>query len=86
MRTSHRPESESARVRYIWGAALIWAMIWIATAVVLKDRGGFAEMIPILTIGTGWFIAVVPAQLARPDHDDSRPEEADGPRGSSVDS
>jgi hypothetical protein len=49
------------QVQYLWGAAIVWAAIWVATAVVLKDRGGFAGMIPILTIGTGWFLAVVPA-------------------------
>jgi hypothetical protein len=49
------------QVRYLWGAAIVWAAIWMATAVVLKDRGGFADMVPILTIGTGWFLAVVPA-------------------------
>jgi len=50
-----------AQVRYLWSAALVWAAIWIGTAVVLKGSGGFADMIPILTVGTGWFIAVVPA-------------------------
>ena len=49
------------QVRYLWGSAIVWAAIWIATAVVLKDRGAFADMIPILTIGTGWFLAAVPA-------------------------
>lgn len=52
------------QVRYVFGAAFVWAAIWIATAVVLKGSDRFADMIPILTIGTGWFIAVVPAQLA----------------------
>jgi hypothetical protein len=51
----------SAQVRYLWGAALVWVAIWVGTAVVLKGGGGFADMIPILTVGTGWFIAVVPA-------------------------
>ncbi len=50
-----------AQARYLWSAALVWAAIWIGTAVVLKGSGGFADMIPILTVGTGWFIAVVPA-------------------------
>lgn len=49
------------QIRYLWSAALVWAAIWIGTAVVLKDGGGFGDMIPILTVGTGWFIAVVPA-------------------------
>lgn len=50
-----------AQVRYLWTAALVWAAIWIGTAVVLKGSDGFAYMIPILTVGTAWFIAVVPA-------------------------
>jgi hypothetical protein len=49
------------QVQYLWGSAIVWVAIWIATAVILKDRGGFVEMIPVLTIGTGWFLAVVPA-------------------------
>ena len=53
----------SARSRYLWGAAVVWASIWIGTAVVQSDGGGFANKIPILVVGTGWFIAVVPAQL-----------------------
>jgi hypothetical protein len=48
------------QIRYLSSAALVWAAIWIGTAVVLKDGGGFGDMIPILTVGTGWFIAVVP--------------------------
>lgn len=50
-----------AQVRHLWSAALVWAAIWIGTAVVLQGSGCFADMIPILTVGTGWFIAVVPA-------------------------
>jgi hypothetical protein len=57
----------SARSRYLWGAAVVWAAIWIGTAVVLRDGGGFADMIPVLVVGTGWFIAVVPALLDRDD-------------------
>jgi hypothetical protein len=49
------------QVRYLWTTALVWAAIWIGTAVVQKGSDGFADMIPILTVGTGWFIAVVPA-------------------------
>ncbi len=64
---SPREQPGSARSRYLWGAAVVWAAIWIGTAVVLKDGGGFAKMIPILIVGTGWFIAVVPAQLDRKD-------------------
>ena len=55
------------QVRYLWTTALVWAAIWIGTAVVLKGSDGFADMIPILTVGTGWFIAVVPA-LDRTSH------------------
>lgn len=61
----------TARVRYIWGATIVWAAIWIGTAVVLKGGGTFADMIPILTVGTGWFIAVVPGQPSASDHSSS---------------
>jgi hypothetical protein len=55
------------RTRYLWGAAVVWAAIWIGTAVVLQGGGDFVDMIPILVVGTGWFVAVVPAQWGRPD-------------------
>ncbi|HEU4910329.1 MAG TPA: hypothetical protein VFV76_00365 [Actinomycetes bacterium] len=45
-------------------AAVVWAAIWVGTAVVLKDSGGFADMIPLLTVGTAWFLAVVPTLFA----------------------
>lgn len=38
--------------------------VWLETAVVLKGGGTFVDMIPFLTIGTGWFMAVIPGQLA----------------------
>lgn len=64
MKSSARATSATLRLRYIWGAAIVWVAIWIGTAVVLKGGGTFADMIPILTVGTGWFMAVVPGQLA----------------------
>lgn len=64
MKLSASAPSAAVRVRYIWGATIVWAAIWIGTAVVLKGGGTFADMIPILTVGTGWFMAVVPGQLA----------------------
>ncbi len=55
----------SAQDRDLLGAALVWAAIWLGTAVVLKGGGEFADMIPLLTIGTVWFLAVRPALSAR---------------------
>ena len=74
MKSALGEQSASARVRYIWGAAVIWTAIWIGTAVVLRGGGTFADMIPILAVGTGWFIAVVPGQLAA--LDDTTPRSA----------
>lgn len=71
MKLSASAPSAAVRVRYIWGATIVWAAIWIGTAVVLKGGGSFADMIPILTVGTGWFIAVVSGQLAAADHGSS---------------
>lgn len=76
MTLSAMAQSATLRVRYIWGATIVWAAIWIGTAVVLKGGGAFADMIPILTVGTGWFMAVVPGQLATSDHSSSRPDRA----------
>ncbi|MFC4786086.1 hypothetical protein ACT8ZV_16525 [Nocardioides sp. MAHUQ-72] len=71
MKVSRDTWFATARSRYLWGAATVWAAIWLGTAVVLKGSGEFAGMIPILAIGTGWFIAVVPAQL--PGSEDAGP-------------
>ena len=71
MKLSAGAPSATVRVRYIWGSTIVWAVIWIGTAVVLNGGGSFADMIPILTVGTGWFIAVVPGQLAASDHSSS---------------
>ena len=70
MTSPHQPRHTSPQARYLWGAAVVWAAIWIATAVVLKGGGDFADMIPILVVGTGWFVAVVPRQLEPSPHDD----------------
>jgi hypothetical protein len=53
MNLSGEALSAALRVRYIWGATIVWAALWIGTAVVLKGGGTFADMIPLLTIGTG---------------------------------
>jgi hypothetical protein len=68
MQLPGKAQSPTLSARYIWGAAIVWVAIWIGTAVVLKGGGTFADMIPILTVGTGWFMAVVPGQLAASDH------------------
>jgi hypothetical protein len=65
MQPPEAPPGAKQRVTYLWGAAVVWAAIWIGTAVVLQGGGDFVDMIPILAVGTGWFLAVVPAQLGR---------------------
>ena len=69
---SARAPSATVRVRYLWGATIVWVAIWVGTAVVLKGGGTFADMIPILTVGSGWFLAVVPGLLAASEPDGSR--------------
>jgi hypothetical protein len=68
VKLSGKAQSPNLLARYIWGATIVWVAIWIGTAVVLKGGGTFADMIPILTVGTGWFMAVVPGQLGASDH------------------
>ena len=65
MRVPYRRSPVSSQENYLWGAALIWSAIWLGTAVVLKGSGNFADMIPILAVGTVWFLAVSPAISAR---------------------
>ncbi len=65
MDPAEAPSGARDRASYLWGAAVVWATIWLATAVVLEGGGDFADMIPVLVVGTGWFLAVVPAQMGR---------------------
>lgn len=64
MKGAQRRTALDARSSYLLSAAVVWAAIWVGTAVVLKDSGGFADMIPLLTVGTAWFLAVVPTLFA----------------------
>ena len=61
----NRVSARSAQESHLWEVALVWAAIWLATGVVLQGGGDFADMIPILTVGTAWFLAVSPALSAR---------------------
>ena len=51
-------------VYYTVSAAILWAAIWIATAIAI-DASAFDEMIPILGAGTALFVVVLPAALFR---------------------
>ncbi len=51
MRIFNRAGARSAHEGYLWEMALVWAAIWLATGVVLKGGGDFADMIPILAVG-----------------------------------
>ncbi len=48
----NRVSARSAQETHLWEVALVWAAIWLATGVVLKGGGDFADMIPILAVGT----------------------------------
>ncbi len=67
MKASRRARPRTISSRSIRASAIIWAAIWLGTAVVLRGGGDFADMIPILGIGTAWFLAVVPALVAGSD-------------------
>lgn len=67
MRTSGRAGPRTAQTRSLLSSAVVWAAIWMGTAVALKGGGGFESMIPILAVGSGWFLAAEPALFARSD-------------------
>ncbi|MBX6342792.1 MAG: hypothetical protein IRY97_10065 [Thermomicrobiaceae bacterium] len=50
---------------YLIGAAIVWAGIFLASAVVLSGTGQFGRMLPILGGGAVWFVVLVPPLLRR---------------------
>ena len=55
---------DRSRNTYVIAAAIVWAVIWVATAGVVGDDE-FNDMIPILGGGTVFFVILVPAALFR---------------------
>ena len=51
---------------YAIGAAIVWAGILLATAVVLAGTPYFAQMLPVLGGGIAWFVVIVPGAWSRP--------------------
>ncbi len=43
------------------GAAIVWAGLFIASAVVLRGTPYFGQLLPILTGGMVWFVIIVPS-------------------------
>lgn len=48
---------------YLLGAAIVWAGIFLATAVLLAGTPYSGTMLPILSGGATWFVIVVPAAM-----------------------
>ena len=57
---------------YTIGAAIVWAGILLATAVVLAGTPYFAQLLPILGGGIAWFVVMVPGAWSRPRTPDRR--------------
>jgi hypothetical protein len=53
------------QVAYLVGAALVWAGLFAATAMVLGGTPHFGEMLPILVGGAFYFVAIVPGGIVR---------------------
>jgi hypothetical protein len=45
---------------YVLGAAIVWAGIFIASALLLQGTLYFSQMLPILSGGAVWFVVIVP--------------------------
>jgi hypothetical protein len=50
---------------YTLGAAIVWAGIFLASALVLQGTPYFAQLLPILAGGAVWFVVLVPGAMAR---------------------
>lgn len=46
--------------KYVIGASIVWAGLFIATAVVLQGTPHFGQLLPILAGGMVWFVIIVP--------------------------
>ena len=51
---------------YILAAAIVWAGILVATALVLQGTSYVPQVLPILGGGAIWFLVIVPGAWARP--------------------
>jgi low affinity Fe/Cu permease len=45
---------------YLVGAAVVWAGIFLATAIILRGMDEFVQLLPILAGGAVWFVIIVP--------------------------
>jgi hypothetical protein len=50
---------------YIRGAAIVWAGILLATALILLDTPYFPQVLPVLGGGVVWFLLIVPGAWRR---------------------
>jgi hypothetical protein len=50
---------------YVLGAGILWAGIFLASAVVLQGTPYFSQMLPILSGGAVWFVVIVPGAWHR---------------------
>jgi hypothetical protein len=59
---------------YLLGAAILWAGIFLASAIVLQGTPYFSQMLPILSGGAVWFVVIVPGawQRERAQREESR--------------
>jgi hypothetical protein len=57
-------QSKKPQGMYLIGAAIVWAAIFIALAIVLSGTVYFAQVLPILSGGAVYFILLVPGGYA----------------------
>ena len=53
------------RNAYMIGAAVAWAGVFLAIAVILGDADTFMQILPVLGGGAVWFLVIVPGALFR---------------------
>ena len=50
---------------YLASAAIVWAAILAAAALILRGTPQFGQLLPILGAGAVWFVVIVPGVLTR---------------------
>lgn len=55
---------EKKRAQYIVATAILWAVIFVATAIVLRGTPFFAQLLIILSAGMVWSVIVTPLVLS----------------------
>jgi hypothetical protein len=63
--TSKHIQEERVKLQTYVGAAIVWAGIFIASALLLQGTPYFSQMLPNLSGGAAWFVVIIPGAWQR---------------------